>query len=90
MKNGTFPAPENNTYKITDEEREKMMELLAKVEKAAGIKVENENDETTKLYLRVCLEMSLNWEQLLSFYYKDTCFLEENRIQFDKDACVVS
>ena len=54
MKNGTFPAPENKTYKITDEEREKMMELLAKVEKAAGMKVENENDETTKLYLRVC------------------------------------
>ena len=50
VKNGTFPAPENNTYKITDEEREKMMELLAKVEKAAGIKIESENDETTKLY----------------------------------------
>lgn len=40
--------------------------------------------------LACLLEMSLNWEQLLSFYYKDTCFLEENRIQFDKDACVVS
>ena len=29
MKQGTFPAPGNNTYKISDEEREKMMELLA-------------------------------------------------------------
>ena len=54
MKQGTFPAPGNNTYKISDEEREKMMELLAKVEKAAGIKVESESDETTKLYCNVC------------------------------------
>lgn len=90
MKQGTFPAPENNTYKISEEEKEKMMELLEKVEKAAGIKVESDSDETTKLYWTVCLEMSLSLEQLLSFYYKDTCFLGDSMIQLDKDASVVN
>ncbi|KAK8826534.1 hypothetical protein WA538_005995, partial [Blastocystis sp. DL] len=38
VKEQRFPAPENCAYKIPEEEKEKMMELLEKVSKEAGIK----------------------------------------------------
>ena len=52
MKEQRFPAPENCAYKIPEEEKEKMMELLEKVSKEAGIKtkVDLTEGETTKLY----------------------------------------
>ena len=52
VKEQRFPAPENCAYKIPEEEKEKMMELLEKVSKEAGIKtkVDLTEGETTKLY----------------------------------------
>lgn len=52
MKENRFPAPENCAYKIPEEEKERMMELLEKVSKEAGIntKVDISEGETTKLY----------------------------------------
>lgn len=52
VKENRFPAPENCAYKIPEEEKERMMELLEKVSKEAGIntKVDISEGETTKLY----------------------------------------
>lgn len=50
VKEGVFPAKENCTYKVPEEELEQMKRLLEKVSKSAGVDLKGLEEETTKLY----------------------------------------
>ena len=89
VKGAVFPAPENNTYKITEEEKEKMLDLREKIVKAAGVKLSADEGETTKLYWYCLLEMSFDLKQKVSFLNKDICFIAEKKIELNMESSLV-
>ena len=62
VKEGVFPQSSHCTYKIPEEEKEKLQELLEKVSKSSGVDLKDISvgeGEVTKLYQLFCLSFQI-------------------------------